>query len=66
MSAPSPCVNLCVIEPASGLCEGCGRSMAEIGRWPTLSEAERRRITRQLGRRLKALRRSLAEEPRPL
>jgi len=29
----SPCVNICVIEPKSGLCTGCLRSLDEIGAW---------------------------------
>lgn len=63
MSAASPCVKFCVIDPATGICEGCGRTTAEIGRWPTLSATDRKRITKALGKRLKALRESLAERP---
>ena len=37
----SPCVLICAFDPASGLCMGCGRSGAEIGRWVAMSEAER-------------------------
>ena len=29
----SPCNKICTLDPASGLCIGCGRSLAEIARW---------------------------------
>jgi len=32
----SPCVQLCRIDPASGLCEGCARSLDEIFTRPQL------------------------------
>jgi len=31
----SPCAKICTLDPVSGLCSGCGRSLAEIERWPT-------------------------------
>ena len=40
----TPCVNVCVVDDASGLCIGCRRSLAEIAAWATLSAAERSRI----------------------
>jgi uncharacterized protein len=55
-SLPSPCVQLCIIEPLSGLCEGCGRSLAEIGRWAGMSQNEQRTVLKQLGSRLRRLR----------
>ena len=47
----SPCIKLCAIDPASGLCTGCGRTMAEIGRWGALSEAQRLAIMATLKER---------------
>jgi len=44
----SPCIKLCVIDQASGWCEGCTRTLAEIARWSSLSDDERRRIMRDL------------------
>lgn len=44
----SPCVNVCVMDPASGLCRGCRRTLEEIAGWTRLSEAERRRIMDEL------------------
>lgn len=41
----SPCINVCVLDPASGLCRGCGRTLDEIAQWTQLDDAERARIT---------------------
>lgn len=48
----SPCVKVCVIDPASGLCQGCGRTLAEIARWGSMSEAERAHIMAGLKERM--------------
>ena len=50
----SPCIRLCVIDAARGLCAGCGRTLAEIGGWMAFSEAERRAIMADLPARLAA------------
>ena len=39
--AVSPCVNLCRLDPARALCQGCFRSLAEITAWSKASNAER-------------------------
>lgn len=39
---PSPCTGVCRIEPASGLCAGCKRTLDEIADWPMLGNAEKR------------------------
>ena len=54
MSAPisTPCINVCVIDPLSALCIGCGRTAAEIAAWMTMSEAERLAVMSGLGQRL--------------
>lgn len=44
----TPCVNVCKIASETGLCEGCGRTIAEIAAWASLSSAERRRIMAEL------------------
>ncbi|WP_197279643.1 DUF1289 domain-containing protein [Bosea sp. AAP35] len=48
----SPCVKLCQLDATTRLCQGCGRSLDEIGRWSRLSEAERRAIMARLTERL--------------
>ncbi|MGD0186811.1 MAG: DUF1289 domain-containing protein [Roseiarcus sp.] len=58
-SAPapvSPCVKICVVDPVSGLCIGCGRTVAEIAMWGELGDDERRTIMAGLEQRLKAAR----------
>jgi predicted Fe-S protein YdhL (DUF1289 family) len=47
----SPCIKLCTIDPATGLCVGCGRSLREIGAWLSYSHAERKRIMEALPER---------------
>jgi len=51
----SPCEKICVVDPASGLCRGCGRSLAEIERWTRYSDTERAQVMTQLPERLKAM-----------
>jgi predicted Fe-S protein YdhL (DUF1289 family) len=55
MSVASPCTKVCTLDPASGLCVGCGRTGDEIGRWAGMSEAEQRALVAVLPRRLAAL-----------
>lgn len=45
---PSPCNNVCRIDPASGWCEGCLRTLEEIAAWGTLGEADKRDVWRRL------------------
>lgn len=52
----SPCEKICAVDPASGLCLGCGRNLNEIASWTSYSDAERRRIMAELPRRLDAMR----------
>jgi uncharacterized protein len=51
----TPCEQICIVDAPSGLCRGCGRSLAEIGCWTAYSEGERSRIMDQLPRRLEAM-----------
>jgi predicted Fe-S protein YdhL (DUF1289 family) len=41
---PSPCIQVCRIDPASGLCQGCLRSLDEIAAWPNLSARDKRLV----------------------
>jgi predicted Fe-S protein YdhL (DUF1289 family) len=50
----TPCVKICSLDHAAGLCRGCGRTLAEIEQWTRLSDAERRTIIDQLPARLRA------------
>lgn len=53
MAVSSPCIRVCILDPDTGLCEGCGRTLDEIGRWYRLSEEERREIMRGLEERMR-------------
>lgn len=44
----SPCVKLCAVDGASGLCVGCLRTLSEIAAWSGLHPAERARIMAEL------------------
>ena len=48
----TPCIKICAIDPASGLCRGCGRTLDEIAQWGSLDESERQAIMRVLRARL--------------
>ena len=63
---PSPCTKVCVIDGPSGLCAGCGRSLDEIGRWLSYSDAERQAIMAALpARRAAAARSRLGDGAHP-
>ncbi|WP_439573601.1 DUF1289 domain-containing protein [Phreatobacter sp.] len=51
----SPCIRCCQISATHGICEGCGRTLAEIGGWLSLTPAERRSIVAELSSRLARL-----------
>lgn len=50
-AAPSPCISVCQMEAASGLCHGCQRTLDEIASWGSVSETEKRRIWQRINRR---------------
>ena len=52
----SPCEKICAVDPCSGLCLGCGRSLSEIERWATFDDGERARVMAELPERLTAMR----------
>jgi uncharacterized protein len=61
MNAPTlqdietPCIKVCVIDPDTGFCVGCGRTRGEIGSWLALTSAERRQIMTTLEDRVSTL-----------
>jgi len=57
----TPCIRICVIDAAAGLCAGCGRTLAEIGAWRDLSDAERLAVMDKLPNRLAGLSAPAAE-----
>jgi predicted Fe-S protein YdhL (DUF1289 family) len=44
----SPCIKVCQMDPQHGLCLGCRRTLDEIARWGSMTDAERERILGQL------------------
>jgi uncharacterized protein len=40
------------MDPSSGFCLGCGRTIQEIGLWSSFSEEEREKITKDLAARM--------------
>jgi uncharacterized protein len=51
----SPCVKACALDPGSGLCRGCGRTLAEISSWIGYSDQQRASIMAELAQRLASL-----------
>jgi predicted Fe-S protein YdhL (DUF1289 family) len=47
----TPCVKVCVVDGASGLCLGCWRTLSEIGRWSVMTDAERATVMAALPER---------------
>ncbi|MEM7257164.1 MAG: DUF1289 domain-containing protein [Pseudomonadota bacterium] len=50
----SPCVSVCEMDQASGLCTGCHRTLQEIATWSRLSNQERWDIVQSLRDRRRA------------
>jgi predicted Fe-S protein YdhL (DUF1289 family) len=48
---PSPCINVCQMDAASGLCLGCLRTLDEIACWGTLDDADKLAVWDELDRR---------------
>jgi len=47
----SPCIGVCKINSANGICEGCNRTLDEISDWIFMKESERNIITESLKKR---------------
>ena len=45
---PSPCQSICLMDEASGLCNGCMRTLPEIAAWGSLNDEEKRLIWLQI------------------
>ncbi|HBB55422.1 MAG TPA: DUF1289 domain-containing protein [Hyphomonadaceae bacterium] len=48
----SPCIKVCAVDGARGMCIGCGRTLAEIGGWTRFSPEQRRQVMDQAAARL--------------
>ncbi|MBP0588757.1 DUF1289 domain-containing protein [Paraburkholderia sp. LEh10] len=48
---PSPCINVCRMDPATGLCDGCLRTIDEIANWSSFDDAAKRAIWEEIEKR---------------
>ena len=44
----SPCIDICQMDPESGLCVGCGRTIEEIANWSSYTNEKKKDILKQL------------------
>jgi predicted Fe-S protein YdhL (DUF1289 family) len=65
LDIPSPCIGVCRLDPASGLCLGCMRTALEIAIWPKSSNAMRLEIVQRLRERRRAAGRTSPADSRP-
>ena len=49
----TPCIQICVIDPVSNFCIGCGRTGGEVAGWVGYTTEERRALMAGLPERLK-------------
>jgi uncharacterized protein len=52
MSKETPCIAVCIIDPGTSLCLGCGRTLPEIARWHRMESAERQAVMAGLPARM--------------
>jgi predicted Fe-S protein YdhL (DUF1289 family) len=45
---PSPCISICRMNPGSGFCEGCLRTIEEIAAWSVMTDADKRSVWRAI------------------
>ena len=51
----SPCENICQMNPKTGYCIGCLRTIDEIADWLEMTREEKHQVLNQLDQRRKAL-----------
>jgi hypothetical protein len=51
----TPCLRICQMNPAQRICEGCGRTLAEIGGWLSMTAEQRLGVMAKLPARLAKL-----------
>ena len=57
----SPCISVCSVDKATGLCIGCLRTLKEIGAWRMASADEKRAIVAACNERAKSQPRRAAD-----
>ena len=53
--AASPCINVCTLDAARGLCQGCFRTVDEISLWSRVDNEQRLSILAAAARRREGL-----------
>jgi predicted Fe-S protein YdhL (DUF1289 family) len=48
----TPCIKVCVLDPVSGFCTGCKRTLREIAAWGSMPDEMRAGIMADLPRRV--------------
>ncbi|HVL76267.1 MAG TPA: DUF1289 domain-containing protein [Noviherbaspirillum sp.] len=48
---PSPCISICRMDPKTGLCEGCLRTIEEIANWGSAGDDYKRAVWQEIARR---------------
>jgi len=65
---PSPCIDVCRIDPRTGWCEGCLRTLDEIAAWGALDDTGKRAVWTKLAERRRVVEAECippnAQEPR--
>lgn len=51
----TPCIKVCVVDPETAFCIGCGRTRMEIAGWIGMAASERRTIMDALPERVATL-----------
>lgn len=51
----TPCVKICVLDPETGFCIGCGRTRDEIAGWLTMTAEDRHQVMARLDERVETL-----------
>ena len=51
---PSPCISICRMSDDTTFCEGCWRTLDEIGGWSQRNAHEKREVWQHIGARLAA------------
>ena len=51
---PSPCISVCRMSDDTTYCEGCWRSLDEIGSWSQCSATDKRAVWQRIAERLEA------------
>ena len=54
LNLPSPCISVCRMSDGTGLCEGCFRTIEEIGAWGKSDDAAKRALWKKIEQRAAA------------